>query len=405
MPSSMIVSQAATLLNAVVAQQTGIASLANISSNADFVSVAQTALLTGRDPVLNAMSQVWKRTVFAARPYNQPLASLAMPMDRYGNALRKISFEAKPMVDDDAFKWPATYDAGQTPPLGDGNSVDQYKISKSRVLQTNFYGSASYEQTFTIFQRQFDVAFSSAEEFVQFNNAMITERRNDRERYEEGKARLMQLNYIASILDEGATDRVIHLLSEYNALTGITPALTAQTVMQPGNFEAFIRWMYSRIRSLVGLMRESSDKFQTVITGYNILRHTNPENVRVAISRPFLEMIRSMVLSNLYNADMMTLPTYEAIDFWQSIDSPQGINTTPVYTDTSGAVVTASGAVTSNAVIGLIHDRDALGYALLDERVNVSPYNGAGDYWNEFYKFRMMAIQDMTEKGLVLCLD
>ena len=102
---------------------------------------------------------------------------------------------------------------------------------------------------------------------------------------------------------------------------------------------------------------------------------------------------------------MMTLPTYEAIDVWQSIDSPQGINTTPVYTDTSGAVVTASGAVTSNAVIGLIHDRDALGYALLDERVNVSPYNGAGDYWNEFYKFRMMAIQDMTEKGLVLCLD
>lgn len=405
MPSSMIVSQAATLLNAVVAQQTGAASLANIASNADFVSVAQTALLTGRDPVLNAMSQVWKRTVFAARPYNSPLASLAMPMDRYGNALRKISFEAKPMVDDDAFKWPATYDAGQTPPLGDGQSIDQYKISKSRVLQTNFYGSASYEQTFTIFQRQFDVAFSSAEEFVQFNNAMITERRNDRERYEEGKARLMQLNYIASILDEGATDRVVHLLSEYNTLTGITPALTAQTVMQPGNFEAFIRWMYSRIRTLVGLMRESSDKFQTVITGYNILRHTNPENVRVAISRPFLEMIRSMVLSNLYNADMMTLPTYEAIDFWQSIDTPQGINTTPVYTDTSGAVVTASGAVTSNAVIGLIHDRDALGYALLDERVNVSPYNGAGDYWNEFYKFRMMAIQDMTEKGLVLCLD
>lgn len=405
MPSSMIVSQAATLLNAVVAQQTGTASLANISSNADFVSVAQTALLTGRDPVLNAMSQVWKRTVFAARPYNQPLASLAMPMDRYGNALRKISFEAKPMVDDDAFKWPATYDAGQTPPLGDGQSIDQYRISKSRVLQTNFYGSASYEQTFTIFQRQFDVAFSSAEEFVQFNNAMITERRNDRERYEEGKARLMQLNYIASILDEGATDRVVHLLSEYNTLTGITPALTAQTVMQPGNFEAFIRWMYSRIRTLVGLMRESSDKFQTVITGYNILRHTNPENVRVAISRPFLEMIRSMVLSNLYNADMMTLPTYEAIDFWQSIDSPQGINTTPVYTDTSGAVVTASSAITSNAVIGLIHDRDALGYALLDERVNVSPYNGAGDYWNEFYKFRMMAIQDMTEKGLVLCLD
>lgn len=405
MPSSMIVSQAATLLNAVVAQQTGTASLANISSNDDFISVAQTALLTGRDPVLNAMSQVWKRTVFAARPYNQPLASLAMPMDRWGNALRKISFEAKPMVDDQAFIWPVAYDAGQTPPLGDGQSVDQYKISKSRVLQTNFYGSSSYSQRFTIFSRSFDVAFSDAAEFVAFNNAMITERRNDRERYEEGKARLLQLNFIASILDEGNTDRVIHALTEYNTLAGFSTPLTAQTVFQPGNFEGFIRWLYSRIRTLVGLMRESSDKFQTVITGYNILRHTNPENVRVALYRPILEMIRSMVLSNLYNADMMTLPTYEAVDFWQSIDTPQGINTTPVYTDTSGAVKTASAAVTNNTVIGLIHDRDALGYALLDERVNVTPYNADGDYWNEIYKFRMMALQDLTEKAVLICLD
>ena len=403
MPSSMMVSQAATLLNAVVAQQTGQTALANISSNADFISVAQTALLTGRDPVLNALSQVWKRTVFAARPYTSPLASLAMPMDRYGNALRKLSPEAKNMANDEAFVWPAAYDAGQSPPLGDGNSVDMYKIAKQRVLQTNFYGSAAYEQKYTIFQRQFDVAFSDAEEFVRFNDMCITERRNDRERFEEAKARMLQLNYIAALLDEGSTERVIHLLTEYNTLTG--QSLTATTVMQAANFEAFIRWMYSRIRTIVGLMRESSNQYQTILTGYNILRHTNPENCRVALYRPFLEMIRSMVLSNLYNTDMMTLPTYEAVDFWQSIETPGSINTTPVYTDASGAVKTASGAVTSAVVIGVIHDRDALGYALLDDRVNVTPYNAAGDYWNEFYKARFMGIQDMTEKGVVLCLD
>ena len=61
--------------------------------------------------------------------------------------------------------------------------------------------------------------------------------------------------------------------------------------------------------------------------------------------------------------------------------------------------------MTSATVIGVIHDRDALGYALLDDRVNVTPYNAAGDYWNEFYKARFMGIQDMTEKGVVLCLD
>ena len=399
----MIIEQAATLLNAVVAQQTGQASLANIANNDDFISVAQTALLTGKDPVINAISQVWKRTVFAVRDYNQPLASLAIPMDRYGNALRKLTPEAMEMKDDEAFLFPAAYDASRTDPYGTGSSVDMYKINKQKVLQTNFYGSSVYEQHYTIFERQFDVAMSSAEEFVRFNNMMVTERRNDRERFEEGKARLLQLNYIASLLDENNTDRVIHLLTEYNTLTG--QSLTAQTVMTAPNFEAFIRWMYSRIRTLVGLMKSSSNKFQTVLTGHNVLRHTDPENCRVALYRPFMEMIRSMVLSGLYNADMMQLPTYEAIDFWQSIDTPQGINTTPVYTDASGAVKTAAAAVTNNTVIGVIHDVDAIGYALLDSRVNVTPYNAAGDYWNEFYKARCMAIQDMTEKGIVLCLD
>lgn len=403
MPNTMVVQQAATLLNAVVAQQTGQAVLGNISNNADFISAAQTALLTGKDPVINAISQVWKRTVFAARPYNQPLASLAMPMDRYGNALRKLSPEAADMIDNEAFLYPAAYDATETDPFGDGQSVDMYKIKKQKVLQTNFYGSATYAQWYTIFERQFDVAFSGAEEFVQFMSMLITERRNDRERFEEGKARLLQLNYIAALLDENKTERVVHLLTEYNQLTG--QSLSASDIMQASNFEAFIRWMYSRIRTLVGLMRSSSNKFQTVITGHPILRHTDPENCRVALYRPFLEMIRSMVLSNLYNADMMTLPTYEAIDFWQSIDNPQAINTTPVYTDNTGAVKTATAAVTNNTVIGVIHDRDALGYALLDDRVLVSPYNIAGEYWNEKYSARMMAITDVTEKGIVLCLD
>lgn len=403
MASTMIIEQAATLLNAVVAQQTGQAALANIANNEDFISVAQTALLTGKDPVINAISQVWKRTVFAVRDYNQPLASLAIPMDRYGNALRKLTPEAMTMKDDEAFIFPVAYDSSQADPYGTGQSVDMYKINKQKVLQTNFYGSSVYEQQYTIFERQFDIAMSSAEEFVRYNNMMITERRNDRERYEEGKARLLQLNYIASILDENDSDRVVHLLTEYNTLTG--QSLTSQTVMTTNNFEAFVRWMYSRIRTLMGLMKSSSNKFQTVITGHNILRHTSPENVRVALYAPFMEMIQSMVMSGLYHADMMRLPTYEAVDYWQSIDTPQGINTTPVYTNTSGAVKTAAAAVSNNSVIGVIHDVDAIGYALLDSRVNVTPYNAAGDYWNEFYKARCMAIQDMTEKGIVLCLD
>lgn len=398
----MTLMQAASILNAVVGQQTGQTALAAITTLDDFISTAETALKTGRDPVINALSQVWRRTVYAVRGYDNPLSTLRFTAERWGNATRKLSPEARPMEDDEAYLYPVGYDANQTDPYGDGLSVDMWKIRKQKVLQTNFYGSLVYEQAYTIFQTQFDVAFSSPEEFVRFNQMNLTERMNDRASYEEAKARLLQLNFIGALLDEGNTERVVHLLTEYNTATGLS--LTATTVMQPANFEAFIRWMYARIKTIVGLMRHRSNMFQTVLTGTNILRHTDAENVRVALYTPFMEMIKSMVLSNLYNADMMTLPTYEAIDYWQSIKTPQSISVTPHYTGTNGVAKNGS-AVSNSTVIGLIHDRDALGYAWLNPRALVSPINAAGEYWNEFYKARFATLSDNTEKGVVLCLD
>ena len=399
---NMELMQAASILNAVVGQQTGQTALAAITTNDDFISTAETALKTGRDPVLNALSQVWRNTVFAVRGYDNPLSTLRFTAERWGNATRKLSPEARAMEDDERYLYPVGYDANQTDPYGDGLSVDMWKIRKQKVVQTNFYGSLVYEQVYTIFQDQFDVAFSNPSEFVRFNQMNVTERMNDRASYEEAKARLLQLNFIAAILDEANTDRVVHLLTEYNTATGLS--LTATTVMQAGNFEAFIRWMYARIKTIVGLMRHRSNMFQTVLTGTNILRHTDAENVRVALYTPFMEMIRSMVLSNLYNADMMTLPTYEAIDFWQSIKTPQSISTTPHYTGANGAAKNGS-AVSNSTVIGLIHDRDAIGYTWLNPRALVTPINAAGAYYNEFYHARFATLSDNTEKGVVLCLD
>lgn len=398
----MILSQASTLLNGVVSQMTGQTNPAAINNVDQFVSVADSVLKTGLDPVINAISQVWRRTIFADRAYDNPLSSLRMSESRWGNATRKLSPIADDMEDDAGLKYPVAYDSTQNDPYGDGQSVDMYAINKQKAFQTNFYGSSVYQQHYTIFKDQFDVAFSSPEEFVRFNSMCLTERNNDRASFEEAKARLLQANMIASVIDENKAERIINLLTEYNTLTG--QSLTATSVMQAGNFEAFTRWMYSRIRTLIGLMRSRSNMFQTVVTGKNILRHTNPENVRVALYRPFMEMIQTMVLSGLYHEDMMNMPTYEAIDFWQSIKSPQAINIVPTYMGTNGQPKTAANAVADSTVIGVIHDRDALGYAMLNAESSVTPYNSRGRYWNDFYNARCSTMFDNSEKIIVLKL-
>lgn len=396
------IKQAATLLNAIVAQQTGQTALTSINNMDDFISVAETALKTGRDPVLNAISQVWRNTIFAVRDYDIPFSTLRMTAQRYGNATRKLSPEAMTMEDDEAAKYPVFYDAAQNPPMGDGQSVDHYKIRKQKVLQTAFYGSLAYEQVYTIFRDAFDVAFSNPAELLRFSQMNVTERMNDRRSYEEAKACLLQLNFAAALIHENQSDRVVHLLTEYNTATGLS--LTATTVYQPANFESFIRWAYARIKTIVGLMAHRSEAFQTVITGHTVLRHTDAENVRIALYRPLMEQINSMVLSGLYHNDKMTLPTYEAIDYWQNINSPADISIMPVYTDANGAQKTGT-FVETDKLVGIIHDKDAIGYSWINPTAAVTPLNAAGLYYNEFYHARFATLSDVTEKGVVLLMD
>ena len=236
MPSSFTIEQASTVLNNVYEQITG-KQLTNILGTADFVSVAQSLLTTGRDPVLNALSQMWSKSIFAYRDYKAPFNTLEMDLDRYGNAVRKLSPVARSMQDDESFKYPVAYDAVTYPgnPYGDGVSVDMWKISKQKVQQMNFYGTAVYQQRYTIFKDQFDNAFTSADEFGRFNAMMLAERNNEKEQYKEAVGRGIQVNFLGGLIAENNTDRVIHLLTEYNTAT--------TTVMQAANFVPFMRWV------------------------------------------------------------------------------------------------------------------------------------------------------------------
>lgn len=403
MPNDMTISQAGAVLNSIAEQATYQGTLAPIETPEDFVSVAQTLLRMGTDPIINAVSQVWSSTMYAVRPYNAKFTSLEMSLDRYGNAIRKLSPVAREMIDDQRFTWPVCFDSTHTDnPFGNGESVDHYKISKQEVLQTNFYGTAVYSQRYTVFKDQFDTAFRSADDFMRFNSMNLTERSNDKESYREAVARGIQANFIGGIIAENNTHRVIHLLTEYNTSTGLS--LTAQTVYQPANFNGFMRWVYARIKTLARMMSERSEMFQTVIDGKPILRHTPSDKLRIALYAPAMEQINSMVLSDAFNDNYLKYAKYEGVNFWQSIATPDTINIEPVYTGTDGNPAKGN-AVNQSHIFGLMHDLDALGYCYTNVWSATTPLNIDGGYWNTNEHSTIKTIQDNTEKAVVLLLD
>lgn len=400
--NDMIVYQAAAVLNELQHQATGASPLA-ITNAAEFVSAAQTALKTGYDPIVNAISQVWGRTVFSVRDYSAPFARLEMDAERFGNAQRKISFADKDVTNDERFTYPVGYDAAQTVPTGDGLSVDMFKLRKPDVQQVAFYGQSVYHDWVSIFRDNLDVAFSGADEFMRFNAAEVQVRSNKLEQYRETQRRAMLANACAALLLENKAGRVIHVLTEYNAATGLS--LTATTVMQPANFPDFIRWLYGRLQTLGRLFGLRSNKMQTVVNGKIINRHTPASELNIYMSAPLMDQINARVRSTTYHDDQLRDANWEAVDFWQSIDDPTSIKLPPVYTNTSGVAVTAQTAVENDNVIGLMFDTDAIGYALVNTWTAVTPFVANGGYWNDFYHANIKTRFDMTEKMCVLCLD
>lgn len=398
----MKVQQAGALLNGIVQQATGATPIA-VTNASDFISVATTALKTGYDPIINALSQMWGRTIFSVRPYSRKFRGMEMSAERWGNATRKLSIVDDGVLDDERFVYPVGHDTTQNPANGDGNAVDMYKLNKPNVLQTNFYGQSVYENYYTIFRDNLDVAFSGPDEFMRFN-AMVAQNRTDKlEQYRENIARALLGNYIGALITEADNSRVVHLLTEYNTATGLN--LTETSIYQPANFAPFMRWVYARVSALVQLMSERSQLFQTNITGKPIMRHTPAGRVKCYMYTPAWEQINAMVLSTTYNGDLLKLVDFEGVNYWQSISTPDAINVTPVYTDNSGDVVTASQSVQQNNIFGVLFDEDALGYSQTNAWSALTPFNVAGGYWNDYDHVNFRTMQDMTEKGIVLLLD
>lgn len=380
------------LINAIHSQVTGQTTIAP-TNTAEFVSVASKLLASGYDSLLGALSQVVTETYYTVRKYDGLFGGLEVDGFGWGNITRKVNFGDQVALQEDAYH------------LADGVPVDQQAPRKPVILETVYTGQDAFKDKWTVWSDQsLATAFHDESEFMRFVSAFLAHIDNVHTQWKESIGRTALLNFIGAknVADSG---NVLHVLTEYNTAIGASPALTAQDIMLPANFEAFIKWLNARVETLTDLMKQRSEKFHVNVTGYSIMRHTPLQDLKVYMLSDFMNKINSMVLPSQYHETYLTLSDHEAIPYWQSIDAPDEIQVTPSYLDAAtGSVVTAA-AQTMTDVIGVIFDRDAVAYQINSEIVRMAPYNADGLFQNAFYHLKYRALNDLTENAVVLVLD
>lgn len=387
--NTLTIEQTSAVLNDVLAQVTGSKVIGTVMPE-NFVSVATTVLKQDYDVTLKAISQVLSRTIFSVRPYTRKFKGLEADEIRYGNHVRKLNLSDLPFEDDQRYT------------LEDNISVDMYKVRKPKVLQVNMYGQETFQTHYTVFRDQLDVAFSSMEEFGRFL-AMVAQNLSDTiEQAHESLARATVANFINGKV-KGDTPNVIKLVTVYNDMTGAT--LTPDTVKQPQNFVPFVKWMYGYLSTMSSLLTERTVKYHINVTDHEIARHTPASMQSLYLYSPELNNIRTSVLSDVFNPDFLKLAYTEQVNFWQSIDTPMGINNKPEYLLPDGTTKVEEEAVVTSNVFGLMCDVEAMGYTVVNQWTATTPFNAAGGYSNIYFHFTDRYWNDFTENAVVFLLE
>ena len=391
--------QAATVLNAIQNQVTGKVNPVAVDAS-QFATVADITLKTGYEKVYDAISLVLGRTLFSIRPYSRKFKGIEMTDTEFKLRTRKLQILDNEFEDNDTMKYPIHYDAGETVPSGDGQSVDQQIIKKNEFIETNFYGMNTYSDHYTLFDEQLDIAFSNYEEFARFISMITMNISNRFEQARENFARYTLLNYAGALYVNGPT-RAINLLAEYNTVTG--GSYTTQTIYNPDNLPGFMKWVFARVRQICAEMTERSIKYQNPINGKNIVRHTPYEAQRLYMYAPAQYQMEASVLSSVFNDTYLKRAYTEEVSFWQNINSPEAVLVNPVATSTNGTPIQAGNTSISH-LFGIIFDRDAVGYSVVKSTMKAAPYNARADYRNFFLKDYQKNFNDVSEKGVVLYL-
>lgn len=390
--NAMAFEDAAAILTSLAQQATGQAVQA-VTDLSSYISVGQQTLRSGYDPLNIGLSQMVNKTIFSFRPYRGALASLDRDSNEWGAITRKVNAINQPVESEGSYS------------LTDGqHSPDMFDVRKPKLWQSNFYGFDVWADHVSVTRKQLKNAVLNPAEMGRLMDLILGTKANEMEISRVSFRRATLANMIASVVALNNSVQIRHLLTEYNAATGLS--LTAQTVMQPNNYAPFIRWAYAQIAKVSDLLEEPNATYHLNPSAGTILRHTPKADQRLYVYSGALHDIDAQVLATTFNDERVKLPAVtESVNFWQSPDSPQEINIIPAYIDATGAVVANPTAQNVEAIFAVLLDRDAVGVNYYDQSVEVSPYEADGQYYNYWYHDGRRYYNDVTENAVVFLMD
>lgn len=402
------------LMNQLVKEATGQENSIQVVDSSSFISAGEQVLATGTENTINSLSLVVGRSFMAVRPYGAKFNIInAIDTGAYAHRIRKISYysrNAKPSGDWNTQLYTnlkGGFTNGQNAVDGTAQSTkSQWEQNPAVVLEMNFAGSSTWEDSTTVYENQLKQAFRDEASFAQFVAGIMTEKANDIESQKEAYNRIVLLNFIAGVYDMASTGSVVNLTEAFNTEfnTNYTSAQLRTTYLKD-----FLAFMVAKIKIDSRMMTNRSlknhwspAKVVDEVPHY-LLRHTPYDRQRLLLHSPLITKSESYVFPSLFNEKYLKIENYEGVDFWQNEANPASIDVVPAIPNKT---TPANGQIQGDEVkldylVGILYDVDAMMTDYQLEGALSTPVEARKRYRNIWWTFARNGINDFTENAII----
>lgn len=336
-----------------------------------------------KDAFYKALTDRIGRTVIAVRAYTPKTRAVKRDVMDWGIVYQKISYKLNMATSNGT--WVADTQA---------NPFDVEP--QTEAVETLFSKMGTYTYEDSIPDKQLFTAFTSAERMGAFISGIYVNMDNALKLAEDNLANLAVNTYMAGALIKGKNTQKRNLLAEYNTLTGGEP-LTVNNCLRNADF---LKFASREIKTVISNMEKFSVLYNA---SEDIPRFTPADKLVVEILGQFASATASYLESNTYHKELVALPMYEEVAYWQASGTAFSFSDVSTINITNEGLVTPeneTGTISQSGIIAFVHDVDAVACTIENRRSN-SIYNPRAERFNIFEKADKGYAVDLTENGVV----
>ena len=344
------------------------------------------------DPFYKAIHDTLVKNIYVNRPYDGAFPSIFRDSWEWGSIVGKVQADLLQATTNEEWE------------LTNGSSIDPFVINLPKVEQKFYNKGVTFEIDVTKPEEQVKGAFASLDSMNNFMSMIETQVRNSMELRLEKLVYATIDNMIAVTVNTNADARCVHLLTMYKAAHPSDASIAALTSADAFEDEGFLRYA----SKIMMLYPKRLSRYSVLFNEGGKARHTPKDKLHVVVHVDFAKTIETNLQSTTYHKNLVELPLYEEVPYWQgsgddyALASTEAIDVKAVKPDGNGGETTVS--VSEDNIVAIMFDHDALGILKPEKKVKTQ-YNAKGEYFNDFHKWNARYFNDFCENFVVFLVD